>query len=60
MCSHSKNSQWALIQGLQPFHQDQEVRNGFKISQNPINTSLKIKVVREKGGKKEKKEGKYS
>ena len=39
-----------------PFPQDQEVRNRFKISQNPVNTSLKIKVVGEKGEKKRKKE----
>jgi hypothetical protein len=43
-----------LIKGLQYFPQDQEVRNGFKTSKNPINTPLKIKKrgLEKKGRKK--------
>jgi hypothetical protein len=56
VCSCIKASQWVLIKGVQHFPQDYEVRNGFKISQNPINTPLNIKKKRfEKKEKRERK-----
>jgi type I site-specific restriction endonuclease len=42
--------------GSQHSSQDQEVRNGFKISLNPINIPLKIKKRGWKKKKKRKKE----
>jgi len=52
MCSYTNAPKWVLIKVLQHLPQDHGVKNGFKTSQNPINTHLRRELKKKEKSRK--------